>query len=265
MTQGNKPWPTAGLLVTKDELPHVESDPIAKKYLRVFIQGRDMLQSLPSWCIWMPELVRADVDQSPVLRERFEAVRRERLKPSAHSVAHLAASPHRFAQIRQPISRYLAIPEVSSETRDYVPIRFFDSDVIAGNKLMCIDGAPLWLFGILSSAAYTSWIRTFAGKLKSDFSISPDLAYCAFPFIRPLPEEERRIEDAAQSVLDLRKHHHDMSLSQLYKPASMPNDLRAAHAKLDQLVDGLYGLADPTSAERATTFLDLHHKMQAKK
>lgn len=263
MTQGNKPWPVAGLLVKTGELLQVESDPVAKKYLRPFVQGRDMLYSVPNWCIWMPEFVRADADASPELRRRFEVVRSERLKPSAHSVAHLASSPNRFAQIRQPTSRYLALPEVSSETRDYVPMRFYEADVVAGNKLMCIDNAPIWLFGVLSSLAYTSWIRTFAGKLESRFSISPDLAYSAFPFIIPKQDSKRAIEQAAQSVLDIRENYLGMTLSELYKPANMPKDLKAAHTKLDRLVDDLYGLTAPLPAERATKLLALHHKMQA--
>ncbi|MDO5866968.1 MULTISPECIES: DNA methyltransferase [Paenarthrobacter] len=265
MSQGNKPWPVAGLLVSDAERPLVQADPVAAKYVRQFVQGRDMLYSNPNWCIWMPDLVSADVDSSPLLQERFERVRTERLKPSAHSVAHLADSPHRFAQIRQPRSNYLALPEVSSETRDYVPMRFLDSDVIAGNKLMCIDGAPLWLFGVLSSAMFTSWIRTFAGKLESRFSISPDLAYSAFPFVVPDSDSRPGVERAAQSVLDARDKHEDLSLAQLYKPTDMPQDLVQAHQVLDQVVDDLYQLSSPTQEERSTVLLELHHRMQLKR
>jgi hypothetical protein len=144
-------------------------------------------------------------------------------------------------------------------------MRFLGENVIAGNKLMCIDGAPLWLFGILSSAMFTSWIRTFAGKLESRFSISPDLAYCAFPFIVPGSEDQALIERAGQSVLDVRDRYGDRSLAQLYKPADMPSDLVSAHATLDRLVDSLYNLSDPTEEERSTLLLELHHRMQKEK
>jgi len=158
--------------------------------------------------------------------------------------------PALFTQIRQPATRYLALPEVSSKNRDYIPGRYYEPEVIAGNKLILWPDAPVWLFGYLQSAAFTAWVRAFAGRMKSDFSISPSTVYFTFPFIRPTGAGLARVEQAAQVVLDARDAHAGESLADLYDPLTMPPNLRQAHDSLDAAIDGQYRLRRPTSAER---------------
>src|ERR1039457_2895271 len=67
------------------------------------------------------------------------------------AIARQAATPSLFSHIAQPASRYLALPEVSSENRDYLPGMYYDANVIATNKLIVWPNAPLWLFGVVQS------------------------------------------------------------------------------------------------------------------
>jgi len=161
-----------------------------------------------------------------------------------------AKTPALFVQIRQPSTRYLALPEVSSKNRDYIPGRYYEPEVIAGNKLILWPDAPLWLFGYLQSAAFTAWVRAFAGCMKSDFSISPSTVYFTFPFIEPTGTSLARVEQAAQGILEAREVQEGQSLADLYDPFAMPPNLRQAHDRLDAAIDGLYRLRKPTSAER---------------
>ena len=55
-----------------------------------------------------------------------------------------------------------------------------------------------------------------------------------------------------QAVLNAREAHPGESLADLYDPLAMPSDLRKAHDRLDAVIDGLYRLKKPTSAERLT-------------
>ena len=68
--------------------------------------------------------------------------------------------PTLFTQNRQPDTDYLAIPEVSSETREYIPIAMLPPSVVASNKLQIVPGAPIHYFGILTSAMHMAWMRT---------------------------------------------------------------------------------------------------------
>lgn len=132
----------------------------------------------------------------------------------------LVLTPALFTQRRQPASRYLAIPEVASENRHYIPMTYLDPDVIAGNKLLTLEDAPLWLFGILQSSMWMAWVRAIVGRMKSDHSVAPDLAYSAFPWPELNTSKKARLTERAQAVLDARPT--DQSLAEMYDVLAMP-------------------------------------------
>lgn len=240
-TQGNKPWDGGGLIVEVEDVAEVRADPIAARYLRPFRQTTEFLQDLNRWCLWLVDAAPGDLATSPVLRARLAVVRDARMRTRTAAVQAQAATPYLFSQIRQPTVRYLALPEVSSENRPYIPSAFLEPEVIAGNKLITISGADDWLFGVLHSAMWMAWIRTISGRLESRISLAPDLAYNAFPF--PEPDQARhRIMAAARRVQEVREGHQE-TLAVLYNPLAMPADLVRAHADLDRAVDAAYGRA----------------------
>jgi len=66
--------------------------------------------------------------------QRIELVKEYRLKSPRQTTVKDAERPMLFGEIRQPVTDYLALPEVSSERRKYIPIGFIKHDVIASNK-----------------------------------------------------------------------------------------------------------------------------------
>lgn len=262
MSKGNQPWPTVGLLVEDDELEAVQEDPAAATFLRPFVQTTEMVKGRTKHCIWMPVRDAQAIRQSPELRHRFALVAAERRKPSAHSVADIPTN--RFSQVRQPTSRYLAVPEVSSVNREYLPIRYYEPNVIAGNKLMVIEDAPLWVFAVLSSRPFTAWVHVFAGRMKSDPSISPDLTYNAFPWKTPNTTQRQLLDAAGKDILDTRAKHAPATLEQLYHPSRTPDDLKAAHSRADLAVGELLDCPPTDDYYELAEFLLLqHHKLQA--
>jgi hypothetical protein len=174
-----------------------------------------------------------------------------------------AKYPTLFTQDRQPDSDYLAIPEVSSETREYIPMAVLPATVIASNKLQIIANAPLHYFGILTSAMHMAWMRTVGGRLKSDYSYSPSI-YNSFPWPTMTPKQQANIETLAQAVLDTRASFKGTELDVLYDQDSMPPKLRKAHGALDKAVDQLYrrkGFA--FERERVEHLFELYEKSAA--
>ncbi len=199
-----------------------------------------------------------------------------------------------FAFVSQPSTEFLAIPSVSSERRQYIPVGFFTSDIVASNLCLIIAGAGRYHFGILSSAMHMAWMRYVAGRLKSDYRYSNQIVYNNFPWpevirdteSKPLPSSPSQgrntgaapltrgdkggfssaIEHAAQGVLDARAAHANSSLADLYDPVAMPPDLRKAHQALDKAVDAAYGFGRGgsrtalTDAERVAFLFELYHK-----
>jgi hypothetical protein len=105
--------------------------------------------------------------------ERVKRVAAARASSPTRSVRDLANQPTLFTQDRQPTSNYLAIPEVSSANRRFIPIAFLTSKTIASNKLQIISDGSFYHFGILSSTMHNAWMRTVSGRMKSDYSYSP--------------------------------------------------------------------------------------------
>lgn len=184
-----------------------------------------------------------------------------RLKSPTKSVQAFADKPTLFTQDRQPDKDYLGVPEVSSERRRFIPIAFLSADIIASNKVQIVEGATQYHFGMLCSTMHNAWVRTVAGRLKSDYSYSPAV-YNNFPWPTPTDKQRAAIEAAAQAVLDARAAHPDSSLADLYDPLTMPPDLVKAHQKLDAAVDASYGYkGGSTDAARVAFLFGLYQEL----
>lgn len=236
--KGSQPTDGGHLIVEPEDLPSVKDDERASLYLRRFVQGRDMLQGGPDrWCLWLKDAHPSDLAASSVIRTRLSAVRTARLQSPTASVRDFALKPALFTQNRQPSTRYFALPEVSSENRIWIPGRFHEPDVIAGNKLIIFPSAEPWHAALLQSSMFMAWVTAFAGRLKSDISISPALAYFPIPWPEVDPDLAGKLAKAFEVVETARALFPTASLSDLYGANSMPTDLLEAHRSLDRLVD----------------------------
>ena len=227
------------ILEESDRQALVSEDPNAEKWLRPFVGGEELISGDWRWCLWLKDANPKEIKASKPIQERLERVRYGRLKSPTPSVQEYAKYPTLFTQDRQPDAAYLALPEVSSETREYIPMAVLPPTVIASNKLQIITDAPLYYFGILTSSMHMAWMRTVGGRLKSDYSYSPSI-YNSFPWPTMTPAQQASIEALAQAVLDARASFNDTELDVLYDQDSMPPTLRKAHVALDKAVDKLY-------------------------
>ncbi|MCM3849567.1 hypothetical protein ND486_25560 [Pseudonocardia sp. DR1-2] len=264
-SKGSQPTDGGNLIVGPEDHAEILADPIAAKYLRPYRQSREMLHGKDRWCLWLTEATPADLRGSTVLKTRLQGVRDARLKSPTASVRDRADTPSLFTQVRQPVGDYVAMPEASSGNRRYIPAMLYGPDTIAGNKLICWPGADLWLFGVLSSRCYTLWVGTVAGKIKSDYSMAPDLAWCTFPTPDPDGPSRSKITKAARGVLDARADHPGATLAELYDPIAMPPSLVRAHRDLDRAVENgvAAGRRFATDGDRLSALFQRYQDMTA--
>ena len=176
------------------------------------------------------------------MTKRITAVREKRLSSSAKPTQEKASVPWLFFFISQPSTNYLMIPRVSSERRKYIPIGFMPPEIIASDACSIVPNASLYHFGILTSNIHNAWMRTVAGRLKSDYRYSGSVVYNNFPWLTPTEAQKAKIEETAQGILDARALYPDASLADLYDELTMPPELRKAHVRNDQAVAAAYGL-----------------------
>ena len=215
------------------------ADPNCEKWLKPYVGGEEMISGQWRWCLWLKDADPSELSASKPIVQRLERVRAGRLRSPTVSVRDYANYPTLFTQDRQPDTDYLAIPEVSSETREYIPIATLPPTVIASNKLQIIPGAPTHYFGILMSAMHMSWMRAVAGRLKSDYSYSPSV-YNSFPWPEMTDAQRASIEARSHDVITARTMFPNSPLDVLYDVDAMPPPLRKAHRELDRAVDRLY-------------------------
>jgi hypothetical protein len=231
-----------GLIISSEERKNllIES-PALRPYIGKLLGGEEFINGSYRWCLWLvdapPELLR----ESPRLRARLDRVRRFRLSSGRAQTQKLAATPALFGEIRQPSSRYLLIPKVSSETRRYIPVGFIEPAVIASGSALIVPDATLYDFGIISSAMHNAWMRYVGGRMKSDYQYSNQIVYNNFVWPEnPTTQQKAAVGKAAEAVLAARRQFPDTSLADLYDPVTMPPVLSKAHAELDRAVDRCY-------------------------
>jgi hypothetical protein len=260
-TQGNKPVDGGHLFVDADLVNSDTLDIVAKKYLRKFIGATEFLYNEDRWCLWLVDATPSELKSSRFIMTRLKAVAEARRKSPTQSVREQADTPYLFTQIRQPKVEYLAMPEVSGHTRDYLPVDIFQPDVIVGNKVIFIPDPPTWLFGVISSSMFMLWVKTFAGRHGMSISISPGLTYFIFPFIEPDPEKIKIFERVMSDLVAARREHSQSTLADLYDPATMPKKLKDVHLELDALVDGMYlERKKPSNEQRLEALISAYRK-----
>ena len=250
MRFGSMPHEGGHLLLTEEEASSVRAtDPVAAPYLRKLIGSDELINNTNRYCLWLVDAPPNVFRQSSFIHDRCERVREVRLKSPDPAAVKAASTPGLFKARRQPTSTYIAVPRVSSEKRNYVPMARFNADVIASDAVLTIDDSSLYAFGVVQSRSFMIWMAAVSGRLESRFRISAEITYNNFPWPED-PTNKTLIETAAQAVIDARNNHPGASLADLYDPLAMPHDLVEAHQKLDREVLAAYGLkASSTESE----------------
>jgi hypothetical protein len=215
--------------------------PEAEKLIKPFLMAKEFLNNTPRFCLWLKNQDLSEIKRYIEIYERVEKVKSFREKSKRPQTLKAAKYPYLFGEERQPDTDYLAIPKVSSENREYVPIGFCTKDIICGDKLFNLPNATVFHFGIITSLMHNTWMRYTCGRLESRYSYSNTIVYNNFPWPEnPTDKQIEAVEAAAQAVLDARAMFPNASLADLYDPNTMPPVLVKAHQALDKAVDLCY-------------------------
>ncbi|MCA9469251.1 MAG: class I SAM-dependent DNA methyltransferase [Nitrospira sp.] len=252
---GNKPIDGGYYLFTSEEKAEfLKKEPEAKLYFKQWIGTNEFLNNQERWCLWLGDVEPSKLRSLPLCKERIEKVRRYRLgqipakgKPDNDKntkrndqTQKLSNTPTRFHVENMPKGKYLVIPEVSSENRNYIPIGFKGEECLCSNLVKILPDATLYHLGVLSSEMHMDWMRYTCGRLEGRYRYSKDIVYNNFPWPDAGEKDKQDIAEKAQAVLEAREQFPDSSLADLYDPNTMPPVLLKAHQALDKTVDKAY-------------------------
>jgi hypothetical protein len=251
---GSKPIDGGYLIFTEAERATLrEKEPDSVSLLRPFVGAKDFINGGGRWIAALQGVSPDRIKEATELMNRLDRVSEYRrgvipakgkdskkLKPPGISARALARHPSAFHVTVIPSKPFLAIPEVSSERRQYIPLGWLEPPIIPSNLVRVLKDAELLEFGVLTSNMHMAWMRHIGGRLESRYRYSIGLVYNTFPWPAIGAKARVEIETLAKTVLDARAEWPTSNLASLYDPRTMPGNLLKAHHALDQAVDRSY-------------------------
>lgn len=247
-TFGSKPTDGGNLILnTREEYDEAMKDPIAAKYVRPFRMGKELINNINRWCLWLVEAEPAEMRASKFISHRVEKVKNMRLLSTKLSTRAKANTPWLFGENYQKNCQYLAIPAVFSENREYTTCDIYSQNIIAGNKVFICNDLDGFNFAIIESSMFITWQKSIGGRLGSSCNFSNTVVWNNLPLPELTSDMRAKVIEAGKAVLKARENHPGQSLADLYDPTYMPQDLRKAHDELDKIVDVAFGATKPCS------------------
>ena len=266
MSFGNMPNDGGYLLLNADEATTAIRDhDVPPKYIRPFVGSQEFIRGIERRCIWVADDEYAAAKENTWLKERFAGVHAQRSASDRVTTKALAATPHRFGEVRQSgHERSIVVPRVSSENRDYLPVGLTSEITIIGDRNFAIYNAPLWNMALIASRLHWVWIGTVCVRMRTDFSYSNTLGWNTFPVPTLTDKNKADLTRCAEDILLAREAHFPHTIADLYDPDSMPPDLREAHERNDEVLERIYiGRRFKNDTERLEKLFELYTKMTA--
>ena len=243
MVYGSKPTDGGYLFLNSKEKDEIVSKyPVTESMIRRVYGASEFINNKTRYCLWLIGHSPKTLRSIPPILNRIQSVKEFRQSSPKKQTRESAERATEFQEIRHNDNDYLLIPSVSSENRRYIPIGFMSGCAISTNANLVIPDATLYDFGILISNVHMAWMRTVAGRLKSDYRYSAKIVYNNFPWPEVTDAQKEKISKTAQGILDARALYPDSSLADLYDELTMPKELRRAHQANDKAVMEAYGL-----------------------
>jgi hypothetical protein len=265
MSFGSMPNDGGALVLTDMEREQlIASAPDAEAYVKRFLGASEFIAGEDRFALWINDSEAAAACRIGPISERIERVRQNREDSGRAATRQLAATPHRFGEIRYRNTESIMVPSISSGLRKYIPIGYLDPETVISNKGFAIYNTTPWLFALLTSQMHMTWVNAVSGRMRINYQYSNTIVYNNFP-VPPLDGARReKLTVAALRVLDVREYHCEKTLAELYDPDLMPDDLRAAHGEVDALVDSIYSKRGyETDEQRLSDLFTMYESMTA--
>lgn len=263
MVKGNYYGLSDGLLMTKEEMIEINKQGLKNENIKTFKGSEELIKGKLRYCLWLPN--DNDLDQykhNSHIGNRINQVREKRLDSPDPMAIKMSETPHQFREMRICKSHSIAIPVVSSENREYLPITLETSETVFSNAAFALYDSPVLNLSILASKIHIIWIRTVCGQLETRLRYSNTLGWNTFPIPKLTEKNKEDLTRCAEGILLAREAHFPATIADLYNPDTMPENLRLAHDRNDEVLERVYiGRRFRNDTERLEKLFDLYTQM----
>ncbi|MBO6086164.1 MAG: lactate dehydrogenase, partial [Acetobacter sp.] len=211
-----------------------------KPFLRPYISAEDFFIGKRRACLWITDEQAAEAARIPLIAKRLERVREFRLKSTQKSTREFAQKPWRLFHNPPPCHTLLVVPRISSETRPYLLTGLTLPNTIVLDASFVFYDAPLWVGALIMSRLHRVWIESVCGKLENRLRYSNTLGWNTFPVPALDNTAKATLTRLTENIFLTQEAHFPQTLAQLYKPDTIPKDLRALHQENDAFLEKLY-------------------------
>lgn len=268
MVKGNYPVDGGYLLLSSEEERALNlTDEQREKFIRPFLGSSEIIKGTQRHCIWIKKDDADEAMNIPDLKNRISGVAKMRLGSKKKATQKAAATPYKFDEIRQTGNEKMTfgIPVHSSENREWMPIDLLPKSAIVYGSAFALFDAPLWNFSLIASRIHLTWIKTVCGKLETRIRYSNTLGWNTFPVPELTVKNKEDLTHCAREILIARERHFPATIADVYVPSEMPNDLRKAHERNDEVLERIYiGRRFKNDTERLEKLFGLYIKMTSK-
>jgi len=264
MTFGNTPIDGGHLLLSRDERDALQLTPAQNNlFVRRIYGSAELIRGLERYCLWIEDKNLAEALAIRPIAQRIHNVRSLRLN-GGKTARDIAEKSHQFQRMFFGKHSTIIVPSVSSESRKYLPCSYEPAGTIVSNLAFALYDAPLWNLALIASRLHLVWIATVCGKLKTDFRYSNTLGWNTFPIPTLTEKNKGDLTRCAEEILLAREVHFPATIAELYDPEKMPDNLRAAHERNDEVLERIYiGRRFKNDTERLEKLFELYTKMIA--
>jgi hypothetical protein len=264
MLKGNYYGMSEHLIFDTDGKHAYLNEGLDAEFIRKFYGSSEVIKARPRFCFWFCDEPSAEVLAIADIKKKLEQGKAAR-QTSKDAVSNgMGKRPHQFREMRSCEKYFFAIPVVSSENRGYLPVDLLDKESIISNKCFALYDAPLWNMALIASRLHWVWIGAVCVRLEMRFSYSNTLGWNTFPV--PLLTEQNKADltACAENILLAREAHFPATIADLYAPDTMPENLRHAHERNDEVLERIYiGRRFKNDTERLEKLFELYTKMTA--
>lgn len=263
MLFGNMPRDGGHLFIDSDLANKLLQDPQASIFIRKFVGSEELINGKLRYCLWIEDTQVNQAIQIPLIAERLELCAQNRLQSPAESTKEFAKQPHRFVQIAgSAVKNQIVVPRVSSELREYLPVEYLDEKFVIGDRNFSLYDAPLWNMALIASRLHWVWIGTVCVRLEMRFSYSNTLGWNTFPVPKLTEKNKQDLTRCAEDILLAREAHFPATIADLYDPDNMPENLRQAHDRNDEVLERIFiGRRFKNDTERLEKLFELYTQM----
>lgn len=267
MNYGNLPGDGNYLTVSQIERENiVRRYPDASRLILPLYGAQEFIKGLCRYCIWINDDDLQFALSIPEFKERIDAVRRLRAESKDPSYNALASRPHQYRDRNLANYSTILAPQVSSETRPYLPTTILEGRIGTTNQAFAIYDAPIWNLSLIASQMHLVWVTTVCGKLETRIRYSNTLGWNTFPVPQLTEKNKADLTRCAEDIVLAREAHFPATIADLYDPEKMPADLKAAHERNDEVLESIYiGRRFRNDTERLEKLFELYTKMNSAK